>query len=480
MLDAVLRYFPAHTHPLTLVSDPDGLLAEEAVLAALAERGFTLLNEPDPVRLRWRVEQLRPFTVDRPVVIVTAGPLNALPYDLWQQGHHVTLALHEFFPDLAYPVVQTLTPNQRWRLSLAPAPPKRLGTKGTIAFLLEHVFSVPPNIAEQPARLVEWLNAYHQAADRMPATLEDALLTQLRSSPHYVNWPLDTLLADREAFATFVREQWSAFMGQHTGQPIGEPPAHYLLRFGEDTDLQDMVSSLVRSGALVPVQVWETERLPPWSRAAVVAEGEDRVPRRAGELLATLSEYVPTRLSERRWEQWQTIARAWAELDTLRHGRAGELSLDQASACAETEKRLHEAFPVWLQSRYAPLGAQRLPSPHHVHHVPHYIAYVRRQGGVERVALLVMDGMSLADWHLIGQVWRARHPDWRIEERLLLAQIPTIHDGIPPGPHQRATPSGLRRHPGRQPRRAPIVGRILGAGGPAARSLPIRATEVGV
>jgi hypothetical protein len=84
------------------------------------------------------------------------------------------------------------------------------------------------------------------------------------------------------------------------------------------------------------------------------------------------------------------------------------------------------AFLAWLRRRYAPLGGQRLPAPHHVHHVPHYIAYQRRQGGADRVALLILDGMALADWTLIGPVWRARHPDWRLGEHLLLAQAPTI------------------------------------------------------
>ena len=36
MQAAVLAHFPLHTHPLTLVSDPDGLLADEDILAALA------------------------------------------------------------------------------------------------------------------------------------------------------------------------------------------------------------------------------------------------------------------------------------------------------------------------------------------------------------------------------------------------------------------------------------------------------------
>ena len=42
----------AHTHPLTLVSDPDGLLAEEELLAELYARGFAVLAESDPLRLR--------------------------------------------------------------------------------------------------------------------------------------------------------------------------------------------------------------------------------------------------------------------------------------------------------------------------------------------------------------------------------------------------------------------------------------------
>jgi hypothetical protein len=68
MLNAVLSLFPPYTHLLTLVSDPDDILADEQVLAGLSERGFTLLNEPDPVHLRRRVEFARPLSTDRPLI----------------------------------------------------------------------------------------------------------------------------------------------------------------------------------------------------------------------------------------------------------------------------------------------------------------------------------------------------------------------------------------------------------------------------
>jgi len=53
MLDQLLHHFPPHTHALTLVADPDSLLADETVTAALHTRGFRLLVASDPVALRY-------------------------------------------------------------------------------------------------------------------------------------------------------------------------------------------------------------------------------------------------------------------------------------------------------------------------------------------------------------------------------------------------------------------------------------------
>ncbi len=426
MQAVALAHFPPHTHPLTLVSDPDGVLADEAVLTTLVERGFTLVNEPDPLRLRQRVEQVRPFRTDRPLIVVTTGSLNELPYDLWQPGHHVTLALHTFFPNLAYPVVRTLTPAQRWRLSQTPPPPRRLGRRGTVVFLLRHVFAADFDPLRQPAWLVAWLDQYHQQTDPMPSVLADSLLAQLWKVPAYADWPLDELLESRDAFTTFVREQWRAYVQQQTGQLLGEEPVRYLLSFEADHRLQDALSGLVRSGTLEPLNVDRLDRLPAWARPAVLASDEDRRPRRATELLSILTEQLDTSLPDARWEQWQAVARAWAELTALRYDPDIPLSSVQRKKYQQLQSKLDVAFLTWLRQRYAPLGSQRLPTPHHVHHVPHYIAYQRRQGKANRVGLLILDCLALADWILISSVWRARHPDWHFEEHLLLAQVPTI------------------------------------------------------
>ena len=140
MIKRLLRQFPSQSYELTLVNDPDDLLADEGILAALDERGFTLFFEADPVRLRRLVAHFGNWSPSRPLVIVTSTALESLPYDLWQQGHRVSLALHSFFPLLSYPVIKTLTPAQRWRLAQAPPPNRRLGRQATMDYLLKFAF----------------------------------------------------------------------------------------------------------------------------------------------------------------------------------------------------------------------------------------------------------------------------------------------------------------------------------------------------
>ena len=424
MIDEILRRFPPHTHPLTLASDCDGLLAGEEILTALIERGFTLVDEADPVHLRHRLESVRPFSAQHPVIVVTNGPLNHLPYDLWQHGHHVTLDLHAFFPNLAYPVVRSLTPAQRQLLSLAPSPLRRLGPRRTADFVLRHVFGADAEALRQPAQFVLWLDRLHRQADPMPSMLAEHLLAQLRKVPAYAEWPLDELLTSQQEFTDFVGEQWADYIKGHATLLTGEGDRDYLLNFGSDPALQDALPTLVRSGTLTPTSAEQHDNLPDWAQPAVLAPNEDSRARRMEELLALLSER--TEMGNARWQEWQFVARAWAELSLLVYGPDARLDDAQDSAFRRMQTYLDEAFLNWLQRGYAPLAGQRLPRPHHLYHVPHYIAYQRRQQNLACVALLVLDGMALADWLQIRSSWRERHPDWAFVESLVLAQVPTI------------------------------------------------------
>ena len=423
MKESVLALFPAHAHPLVLASDPDGVLREEEILAELVNRGLRIVSETDPLRLRQQVESLRPWTVENPLLVVAAGALNELPYDLWQQGHHVALALHTFFPNLAYPLVKALTPAQRARLARVPQPAQALGRLRTIEYILEHVFEAEMDALARPGHLVAWLGRVHQWGEPLPTVLIEALCERLSSRPAYGDWPLASLLSDRAAFTQFVRSAWERFIAVQEGRPIEEEQKSYHLTFERDVELQRAVPSLLDSGVLRPITVDDPKGFPSWARQATTVSDAETTESRLSATVNALERRLAG-ADSMRWEDWQEVARLWAEAAILFDACAKP---EWAERTRAVQNKLDAAFGCWLRGHYVSLAVDRLPVPHHLHHVPHFMAYRRRQPGqTERVALIVLDGMSLTDWMLINPVWRKRHRKWRMEELLLLAQVPTI------------------------------------------------------
>lgn len=420
LLTALLRHFPSQVHRLTLVHDPDHILADESLVAELARRGFVILYTQDAVQLFIELSQITDAA--NPLIIITATALKELPYSLWQEGHPVSLALHTFFPNLSYPVLQTLSPQQRWQLSQVSLPPQPMGRQGSIDFLLAHLFAVDWDALAVPAGLIAWLNQYHQGQP-MPPLLAERWLSRVSAS--HPAWPLAEWLGDATAFQRFVSEEWQHYVARQTGKALGETRGEYRLVFEADDQLQDTLPQLLRSGAIQPITLPDASPLPVWAQVGVRSSPAEAAQQRAADLLTLLAEQT-AHLAKPRWQNWQDIATTWAELTVWRAHPQRYLTAEQIGAAAAWQEGLDTAFAAWLASGYAALVGERLPRPHHLFHVPHWLAYERRQGGAGRVALLVLDGLSLAAWWLLARAWRERQPTWAWQSQMALAQIPSI------------------------------------------------------
>ncbi|MEJ5241102.1 MAG: BREX-3 system phosphatase PglZ [Anaerolineales bacterium] len=400
--------------PLVLVSDPDGLLNEEHLLAELHHRGFTVIREDDPVRLRYRITHS-----PAPWIVITTGPLNTLPYDLWQKGEHVELALHTFFPHLAYPPLRALTPLQRSRLFQAPPPPRRLGEQATIEYVFRHVFGLDWGALNDPFTLIAWLSDSLRR-EPLPTLYRQKLLQRLATLDPYRDWPLEKLLNDPEALGEFIQDQWQSYLHERGLLRLGEARTAYLFDFDQPR-WQGLLSHWLRTGLLHPPML-QVDAPEPWMAAAVLTRGEDARLKRLHLLMDALGEALDP--APDTFEAWAHLAWQWAELLALYY-TSDEIYKAENPAVTALRTRLEKAIIPWLQARYTALGTHPLPQPRHLWHVSHYLASLRRQGQAEAIALIVLDGMSLADWLVLWEIWGARHR-WLAEVQLLLAQIPTI------------------------------------------------------
>jgi len=422
----LLRYFPSHIHPLTLVSDPDHLLAGEALMAELTRRGFQIIQEADPVLLRRRVEEARPFTTDDPIIITTTGALEDLPYDLYQVAYRINLSLHQFFPNLAYPVLQMLSPDQIESLESRPQPVQPLSRQKTINYLLQEVFNADPGSLSQPYALIAWLNDYHRQQSPLPELLRTSLVERLKEFPEYREWNIDLLIRDTQAFQGFIQYQWQLSIDQSlSGKQVKETPAGYVIPFSRDPQLQDLVPSLVRQGTLQPVKINNQNKLPKWAQPGVTVI-DVRLQRLKMLLENIENQLTAMKADQMGWKTWQNFAQDWADTCSLMAQAGLVIQQQQKTTFQNSISNVDAIFRQWLLKNYAALGVQRLPAPHHVHHVPHYLAYLYNLGNLRKAVLLVMDCLSLTDWQAISSVWTKRHAEWKIKTETLLAQIPTI------------------------------------------------------
>ena len=201
---------------LTLVADPDSLLTEERLLQEIQARGFELIAFEDSIAFRFLYEsKYRPRWErgELTLLVVLNSDRVHLPYDLLQAGRYLSFSLRDLFPNLSYPLINALDRSDFDALYQAQAQhnPQPLGDNATKDFLLRYVFNTAPELIKQPSDLLSILLRRHYRGQCVPAILDERLI-QMLPCRHFRNWPLETIIPDRQAFFSFLQSNWSSFV----------------------------------------------------------------------------------------------------------------------------------------------------------------------------------------------------------------------------------------------------------------------------
>jgi hypothetical protein len=419
--DLVLRRLPFHSGDLFLVADPDGLLLEEQVLAALNARGCDLLTFADPIAFRYLYEtRYRDQPTPALIVRTRQADVRQLPYDLLQAGRQLSLTLHDLCPQLSYPVVRDFfraAPDLLDALLDASraAQEARLSEQRSLGFLARHVYGLDPASLARLDDLVERLLHIHYHGWALPERLQGWLVGQLRRSPAFADQPVERWLADRCAFFIFLEDQWRSYLRQQgqtlaQSKSLAEPgPLYQLAPLAVDFSrpgIRSRVDTLFLENKLRPAMVI-AERPPlDWTAVGVTVDAAAHRAQRLARLLAHVErEWLDPDASVR---AWLDLAPAWAEALTL--AEAAPLATELHGQFSALQQRLAVDFPAWLHARYDALHSlPYLPQPILGHQIPHFLAHRLRQETVSaRVALLVLDGLALDQWQIVRDAWQKR------------------------------------------------------------------------
>ncbi len=448
--DQILKEFTPNVARLTLVADPDGLLLEEGILEGIRERGFELIPFEDRIAFRYAYESKfrsrweRGEPTDLVVVLRSqASDLSELPYDLLQVGRRLSFNLGDIFPNLSYPVVAALDRGDLDALYEAQKihVPGPLGDNATKEFVLRHVFEIAPELVKQPSDLLRVLLRRHYRGQRIPADLDNRFIQLLRQNNAFDDWPLETLVSDREAFFAFLQERWPIFLDREAAKEtsgVREDKKPYGLAIEgpvelpfDHHDIRVYIDNLFVEGLLHSVPHEHADTLSrTWVGIGVrTAPIEDRS-RRLGKLIDSLEASIPA--EDAKHTDWFRFARGWAELKKVMSEEDCGLSEEHKLRINELTGKVDERFTRWIQRRYA--GLIQLPPnpPVMVHHIPRFLAHSLLSPhhsslrSPAKLALLVIDGLALDQWLVVRQALATKQPGLRFREQAVFAWIPSL------------------------------------------------------
>jgi hypothetical protein len=426
--ETILENFQPRICRLTLVADPDGLLTEEGMLAAIRERGFELIPFDDPVAFRFAYEsQYRSQwdegqNTDLVVVLRSAEhQLSKLPFDLLKAGRPLTFALHQLFPKLNYPVIAGL---ERGYLDAVDEAYQKhdgdqLTERETKDFVLMQCFSIVPKLVRNPVDLMKMLLSLHSRKVRVPDFLVEHLLESLGKEGPFKAWPLAEIISSREKFLRFLQEEWHAFLKSQ-----GDASVTCRVPFSHE-DVRAYIDTLFLEGALTPVEQANAEALPAWAQIGVKHDGKADTLRRFRGLIGKFQAELPTFAVSHK--EWQQAAQRWAELVVLRWQSDEVLEPAERRAWRDLQERVEEAFGKWMLNRFGTLhNLTYQQQPVMVHHIARFMALERTRRKIAKMALLVLDGLAVDQWLVLRKTLEAADASWRFRESTAFAWVPTL------------------------------------------------------
>ena len=442
--DQILKEFTPKVARLTLVADPDGLLLEEGILEGIRERGFELIPFEDHVAFRYAYETKFRSRWDKGeqtdlVVALRSGAsdLGSLPYDLLQAGRRLSFNLGEIFPNLSYPVIAAL---DRGDLEALFDAQKRhalgvLGDNATKEFALRHVFEIAPELIRKPSDLLRVLLRRHYREQRIPTILDERFIQVLRQNDGFDGWPLDSIIPDREAFFAFLQERWPIFLDRSAtedGLEIRDNKEAYGLKFSGPSDLpfdhddiRVYIDNLFLEGLLQAVSHERDDSLSKtWLAIGIRTDEQADRTRRVNGLLDNIESTIPK--EDTRHDAWFHFSKTWAELMALVLEPDAGLPEPAHQRIQSLQTKIDAVLVTWLKKRYA--GLINLPPvpPVMLHHIPRFLArYIGNAKG-NRVAFILVDGLSLDQWIVIRKALTKQHQRYRFRENAVFAWIPTI------------------------------------------------------
>lgn len=433
---------------ITLVFDPDSLLKDELLVRELFNRGFELIELEDTIEFRYIFESRYRKTLEadnyKELIIITKfskSESSNIPFDILEKSRQIAVSLSGIFPNLSYPILAELDYNLLDDVYEAQIKKKvdRLGLNATKDFILREVFNFEADQPFSEVDLLQYLLNLHYKGKSIPSTLVERMITSLQRTHDLRELNLFELITSSNAFYEFILERWELFVQRKVlSKSTNEDDSSlrydnlkyqglYNIPF-QNQSLKLYIDTMFMDGVLTPIVLSEddVEQIQEkWILSGVTCSEADGSYKKLLGIFNALEEVDFSSLNLHK--EWVEYATTWAEASAICHNYSSELSHETKLQYNTLRAKINFSFAVWLRHNFDSLITLPPSNPVMLHHVPKRMARdVDVNASNRRLALVVIDGLSLDQWFTVRKYIKSALTDCRINESAVFAWVPTV------------------------------------------------------
>lgn len=399
---------------LFLAIDPQNVLSlDQKLQTKIKSLGFELLRFSDPIEFRYHYEEIKLRDTFNLIVIWNDTFDIAEKKLVWEILDYckknqsiIDCSSTRIFPKLDTNVIEQLnvanydvmyTPHEKLE--------SPLNEFHTCDFVLHKVFDLSPQIvANSTTTLFRSLLDIHYNSKKLTPILINHLTQFTNENADLESWNAAVLFSDKKRFFNFVQSEWK-----------NQVETGYSKIDFTDKNTNAVLDNLFLEGFLNQIET--TKPYQQWMKVGIKIPNDEDIQRQR------LQEGVELFEKEIRKLTVESLPIVWQKIAT-QYGKLSAIADEQNYSIHELRHSINKQFAEWIDKNYKNLwNMSPVNGPIMVHHI---IEYLARSCSGSKIALIVIDGLSVTQWQIIQQIIQEKSPELDFKNEAIFAWIPTI------------------------------------------------------
>jgi len=422
--DEIANKFIPKLNRINTAIDPDRLLADDQLVLSLRTKGFLVIPAISEMQIRMEYEKFWVRIVedkeDRDLLIVYQDDASfPLPCDIFNSAMQFKVSFDDLFPKLSPAILKNISFELFSKVYDAycdEAPKEALSNDRTSLFLLRTAFGIHCQEIKNDVDFLSLLLRLHYNKTQLPNLLAQFFSKYTSTRHRLETWAsVDRLLTEASFFWSELQKAWNGAVSGSTETRNAIPksinycnPAIFVYldnAFTEGFLSPEPVTTGTECPEGIPNQLFQLG-IPQEKKESLTNQ-------HVKHLEETLLSIIPDEKATA--SDWQKYAFSYAEFRKQCISNASDSQLPE---------KANAEFVKWVEKRYDALTFNSSMKPIMLSKVVDYLRR-KKSDGIKKIALLVIDGMSILQWLAVKDCLKEK-ANYTFEEDACFACIPTL------------------------------------------------------